>query len=97
MSLSVDLKLPPSATVLDTATTIKIARVGAFAIKNHAIMQVVGPAGSGKTVGVWSWHFAWVAPVVFLGYAWTAPIPVRRPVGENAPPAGVIPSGFQVS
>ena len=22
-------------------------------------------------VGVWSWHFAWVAPVVFVGYAWT--------------------------
>ncbi len=48
-------------------------------------------------VGVWSWHFAWVAPVVFLGYVWTAPIPARRPVGKNAPPTGIIPSGFQVS
>lgn len=55
MTLTLDLKLPPSATVIETAATIKIARVGAFAVKNHAIMQVVGPTGSGKTVGVWSW------------------------------------------
>ena len=72
---------------------MKVSRSAFWSLRlvTYAVMALM------CAVGVWSWHFAWVAPVVFLGYVWTAPIPARRPVGENAPPTGVIPSGCQVS